>query len=270
MLTEFITMDLFEFDCPNKYFDIGADHQLSLSHFQEDTDWFLNEHPLHEAQEVHASQNESDSGISKKRPSLLSSSGVGRIAQTSRKSESSEVLKSAKTAPPTKTVVAATSFSNKSTGQKRSLTEAVVSADDSVVQDKKKAGLNATLNAKGSGNTTSDMSSKLEQYRKNKISGLATNTVGKKPTTNPISSISKSTAKGSSKTAPIKADQDMLEILKKHNEKFTAVPLYEPSRHSVRDVRRWEKDSGKVWASLTPEERELANKQIAAQIKAAD
>ena len=53
-----------------------------------------------------------------------------------------------------------------------------------------------------------------------------------------------------------------MELLKKHNKNFAPTPTYEPPRHSVRDVRKWEKVSGKLWANLKPEEREAANDEI--------
>ena len=53
-----------------------------------------------------------------------------------------------------------------------------------------------------------------------------------------------------------------LELLKKHNQRFAPIPIYEPPRHSVRDVRKWEKESGKSWQSLNPEEREVVNAEI--------
>ena len=53
-----------------------------------------------------------------------------------------------------------------------------------------------------------------------------------------------------------------MELLKKHNKNFAPTPTYEPPRHSVRDVRKWEKLSGKLWANLKPEEREQANEDI--------
>ena len=59
------------------------------------------------------------------------------------------------------------------------------------------------------------------------------------------------------------SSDDMLSMLKKHNQRFAPVPAYEPPRHSVRDVRKWEKISGKLWANLRPEEREAANADIA-------
>ena len=57
-------------------------------------------------------------------------------------------------------------------------------------------------------------------------------------------------------------DTAMMELLKKHNKRFAPIPIYEPPRHSVRDVRKWEKSSGKTWLSLKPEEREVVNAEI--------
>lgn len=57
-------------------------------------------------------------------------------------------------------------------------------------------------------------------------------------------------------------EKEMLVLLRKHNEKFTPKTKYEPSRHSVRDVRKWEKISGKEWSVLSHEERILANEEI--------
>ena len=60
----------------------------------------------------------------------------------------------------------------------------------------------------------------------------------------------------------IDSDISMIELLKKHNQRFAPIPIYEPPRHSVRDVRKWEKSTGKKWSSLRPEEREIANAEI--------
>jgi hypothetical protein len=62
---------------------------------------------------------------------------------------------------------------------------------------------------------------------------------------------------------PIKEVQkdDLMELLKKHNEKFRGT-TYEPSRHPAKYVRQWETASGKVWANLNSQEREQANKDI--------
>lgn len=54
----------------------------------------------------------------------------------------------------------------------------------------------------------------------------------------------------------------MTELLRKHNQKFQK-SAYEPSRHSVRDVKRWELLHGKTWSTLSVEDKEAANKEIA-------
>jgi hypothetical protein len=65
--------------------------------------------------------------------------------------------------------------------------------------------------------------------------------------------------------------EDMLLLLKKHNEKCAPPKSsYEPSRHSVRVVRLWEKASGKLWASLSTLERESANAEILSMQKQQD
>lgn len=57
-------------------------------------------------------------------------------------------------------------------------------------------------------------------------------------------------------------EKDMLLMLRRHNEKFVPSSQYEPPRHSVRDVRKWEKVTGRVWSTLTPDERTKANYDI--------
>ena len=75
---------------------------------------------------------------------------------------------------------------------------------------------------------------------------------------NPVTTDSKTV----NKKTVIDDETSMVELLKKHNQRFAPIPIYEPSRHSVRDVRKWEKSSGKTWSSLRPEEREVANAEI--------
>lgn len=57
-------------------------------------------------------------------------------------------------------------------------------------------------------------------------------------------------------------EKEMLNLLRRHNEKFVPAPLYEPPKHSVRDIRQWEKRTGKLWCNLKPQERELVNEEI--------
>lgn len=52
-------------------------------------------------------------------------------------------------------------------------------------------------------------------------------------------------------------------MLAAHNEKFSSTSTtYEPRRHSVRDVKRWEAKTGKRYASLSMSERAKANAEI--------
>lgn len=51
-------------------------------------------------------------------------------------------------------------------------------------------------------------------------------------------------------------------MLREHNSRFAPTPIYIPPKHSVRDVRKWEKLSGKAWCDLKPEEREKVNEEI--------
>ena len=83
--------------------------------------------------------------------------------------------------------------------------------------------------------------------------------IGKPQSAPPVSKV---TRPGRQKPAEQSDQQDMLELLKKHNEKFAPVSLYEPPRHSVRDMRRWEKHSGRTWSTLKPDERGIVNEEI--------
>ena len=278
MIAPMDPVDLFDFDCPNNYIDISSDQQPHYSE-NEIKAWFFTEHPLHEPQPMQLVE-ETEISV-KKRPSLLKSSGVARIPQTGRKSESTEcaVQKSKPTLnPPTKTTVAATTFAKPIVGSKRVLS---LSQDSTASESSKKGALyskekttstvkNAKTSSKevstaSSSRSSASMSSKLEEYRQTKtvvVVKSGTTATCRRPSTTAGAGSIKSSQTGNKKMT--KDDQDMLEILKKHNEKFVAAPLYEPSRHSVRDVRKWEKQNGKKWSSLSPEEREVANKNITA------
>ena len=57
-------------------------------------------------------------------------------------------------------------------------------------------------------------------------------------------------------------EDDIMQMLKQHNKNTAPPVVYEPARYSVREVRKWEKVSGKLWADLNPKEREEANAAI--------
>jgi hypothetical protein len=55
---------------------------------------------------------------------------------------------------------------------------------------------------------------------------------------------------------------DTADLLKLHNQKMhkaNTKSTYEPPRHSVRDIRQWERESQKVWADLNPQEKEVVS-----------
>ncbi|KAF1784046.1 hypothetical protein GQ600_25164 [Phytophthora cactorum] len=52
-------------------------------------------------------------------------------------------------------------------------------------------------------------------------------------------------------------------MLKKHNKKFKATHTYEPPQHSVRQVKQWERETGKSYYALSAAERVQANQEIA-------
>ncbi|CAH0474097.1 unnamed protein product [Peronospora belbahrii] len=57
--------------------------------------------------------------------------------------------------------------------------------------------------------------------------------------------------------------RDWQKLLKKHNKKFKATHTYEPSQHSVREVKQWERKMNKSYYNLSVEERVQANQEIA-------
>ena len=68
----------------------------------------------------------------------------------------------------------------------------------------------------------------------------------------------------SSKTLNITVtdEEEMLQRLRKHNQRFSAQPIYVPCVHAVRDVRQWEMETGKQWSSLRPDQKAQANADI--------
>ena len=62
-----------------------------------------------------------------------------------------------------------------------------------------------------------------------------------------------------------------MELLAAHNRKIEAqnkCVKYVPMKHSMKDVKAWERYSGKKWYSLKPNERDMANHEITKFLKA--
>ncbi|KAG7396057.1 hypothetical protein PHYBOEH_002838 [Phytophthora boehmeriae] len=59
-----------------------------------------------------------------------------------------------------------------------------------------------------------------------------------------------------------KAEKSLKQLLAKHNEKFKATHTYEPPKHSIREVKQWERETNKSFYALSAEERVQANEDI--------
>ncbi|TYZ58012.1 hypothetical protein PybrP1_003507 [[Pythium] brassicae (nom. inval.)] len=62
---------------------------------------------------------------------------------------------------------------------------------------------------------------------------------------------------------------DLEELLARHNKKFKVTHAYQPPQHSVRDVRTWEKQTQQSYYKLSPEDRVVANSEIADMVRKA-
>lgn len=73
--------------------------------------------------------------------------------------------------------------------------------------------------------------------------------------------------KGAAAAAGAKAGggKSLEELLAMHNKQFKPKVTYEPAKHGVKDIRKWEVEHGRTWYDLTPEERQEANDWIAAK-----
>lgn len=246
---------MFEFSCPSSYFDLSQSHNSNAEESSGNLDWFLQDHPLHEP--IIRPQNDTNTTL-KKKSAVLSNASAMRVSQPKRIESECHKNKSALITA-TKTAAVVSTFEKSS--MKRSITtlETENSATQGIIQNQSNKRSNSSKTVEiAVDSKPMDMGSKLEEYRLKKAQ---TSVNGK----NNIAPPSKSAV--SVKNAKSKTDENkcMLEILKKHNEKFAVAPLYEPSRHSVRDVRKWEKQTGKIWANLSPEEREIVNRDISKQ-----
>lgn len=271
---------MFDFDCPSRYFDLSSvdSSRARLSIGREDGEagsicsvgddelqWFETVHPSHEAMESQQSTFalSAHSDISQSMPKGRSG-GIrsGAVLRVNIKSSGYDHSEPPARKVPTKTAVALVSFENSQPDNRK--------GSDS-------APLNLKLLKKDEPNKkppapsqTVNMKSKLEEYKTKKASQSSAGTTTKTAvaSTKPVGPVAKKAVPISSGKTSAADNDDMLTLLKKHNEKFAAVPIYEPPMHSVRDVRNWERSTGRAWASLTAEERSHANKEITEMKKA--
>jgi hypothetical protein len=258
---------LFEFDCQGSYY---IDIMQYTSHLRNNRvvndEWFKQAHPMHEPGN-NISHGEKESAVIMKKTSsvLKNTTNVLRVAQVSKKKEPDV---SSVTAP-TKTTAKIQVFRNV-TGQKRHISTDQENDGEQLSSSAKRPNTQVPANSGIAEAVSIDMSTKLEEYRLQKKKFSQDNKkIDTKQNQAHVSQRMNAAVKPKGKLTcnnlkQSQDDQEMLELLMKHNKKFVEPTLYEPSRHSVRDVRRWEKESGKIWSTLNPSDREIANKQISA------
>jgi hypothetical protein len=87
----------------------------------------------------------------------------------------------------------------------------------------------------------------------------ASSSVSKKPSTS-------AAATSTLLTSELVEDDEISALLASHNEQFAPKVRYVPRTHATKDIKAWEAKKGKRWNELTPQERMLANQQIAEMI----
>lgn len=240
-----------------------------------------------EHKENHHNQNHSTSSMMTKRKRPLESSNISNNNATTssssmqtgsarlrvvRPATSTVASSSSKLSARTTTNTSSTTSSVVSTassaatgllspsGKIRSKTPQRITTSHSVVDVKRSTSAgrvmmnpSSTLKRTTSTSSTSSTTSKAKMTLSSATS--SSSTAHTHPTTN-------KDPNHNSKTAVVNNEKSLELLLKQHNARFAPVPAYEPPRYSVRDVRKWEKLTNKVWSDLKPEEREKANEEI--------
>eukprot|EP01041_Mallomonas_annulata_P012586 gene12586-26503_t len=237
---------MWEFSCPTHFVDIRSEREYEGLGLEIDQ-WFLKNHQLHD-------------GLT-----LLGESACQKISEGRKKGQASP------SSEMTRDDVYNLAVREKLSISAKSCKSSSIDMDISTAQHRKQA---RTLNQRPSitrncKNDDLNMRDKLDNFKSNKRKALGvigrTKSVILQPRVQSKSTEITETINSNKKTVTNNAqkiDKDMMEILKKHNQKFVKTTDYEPSRHAARDVRTWEKETGKDWASLKSREREVANIEI--------
>ena len=248
----------YDFDCNSSYADISASIRFPESGSCAVDPWFLAAHPLHEQRHVICSTGDGEGarGGDKKRKSSI----CAHPEQSSRRENSDgesmpgqlEVQRSKGSAAGTKADTkraALADVSDKAVNTTGSSKRARVEPAAAPLAKRSRPAAEAKA---------APASKPLSAAPMPKAT-----TLHKAPT----SSSSRPTTKKGAATAKASASSldlhDMEALLKQHNKKFQPKAHYEPSLHSVRAVRMWERQSGRLWATLTTGERQAANSAIA-------
>jgi hypothetical protein len=271
----------FEFDCPSNYFPLSSSSVGSYDNSYFDP-WFLVSHANHEIWNNSNHDNIYDAAISDAvvvgNTSMVAvgeQRSIGAPRRQCATSSDVQIAKVSSKAPHKVPSAACKKLQNKSTASVATVPiTAVISHSQSDQRGAKAAipskrpfsgtaAISTAAAAQSSPRTrTTTMSSSTVVVGKPVKSSLAIAAfagAGNAATSKkrPLSSVDDS---GSSSKL---SNDDLLKKLRAHNDRFVAPSTYEPPRHSVREVRQWEKITGKTWSSLKPDEREKANQEIA-------
>ena len=269
----------FEFDCPRNFIDLQSKcHQNSIS--VENEIWFQMYHPEHDEEIEQKTTNQvsskNDANSHKALRSKRSTDVVKKSAATSKYELENEIRKFNKKRvnseqQPSQHIPRNTKSMKADNKENTGVAVTGVSAEEEL--ERINNGVNETLtNAPirsfhipqvGSASDASLISSQALMQAKLKDFKLSKG-VKQKGSVSCKSTNSTDTHSIKKPKSDQRSEEELLSLLKKHNDQFSKSTTYEPPRHSVRDVRAWEKVTGKVWATLSMEDRELANAEIMA------
>jgi hypothetical protein len=227
----------FEFDCPKKI-DLSAVNADHFTFTTGDSNWFFVDHDAHERSEVDSSQSREE------RAPFDNEEYISDVNAHDSRMESRA-----------KTTVPMMSFVKKRPLSKMG-PSVLTSKKELRTSEKENAGINRSYIVKAISKPTVSKKTKPEA----RLPAAAPVKAGAVQKPKPSRTHTCSVA--ATQKDQCNDQQEMLDMLKKHNEKFAPVSLYEPPRHSVRDIRKWERHSGQVWSSLKPDERGVVNEQI--------
>lgn len=274
----------FSFDCPTKAYDLSNKDWLTDDVKSDFDKWFEIAHEelpkapsdeeffaklLNPTKEGNENSMNDSNTVSTKVARKRSIGDISGSALNTTKSLRNPVVLASNGARPTKLArpnAPATSSSSGGLGVTRPTQSSTLRASSVTTAAAMRSGSAPRSSRLSSGSTSNEGVSKAPVVRQpaqpvQAVNKLRSTSAGK---TRPPPSVSSNVGKpAAAKKSAAKEEDNSLELLlKAHNAKFVPVPAYEPPKYSVRDVRKWEKLTGKLWCELKPEERQAANDEI--------
>lgn len=274
----------FSFDCPTKAYDLSNKDWLTDDVKSDFDKWFEIAHEelpkapsdeeffeklLNPTKEGNENSMNDSNTVSSKVARKRSIGDISGSALNTTKSLRNPVVLASNGARPTKLArpnAPATSSSSGGLGVTRPTQSSTLRASSVTTAAAMRSGSAPRSSRLSSGSTSNEGVSKAPVVRQpaqpvQAVNKLRSTSAGK---TRPPPSVSSNVGKpAAAKKSAAKEEDNSLELLlKAHNAKFVPVPAYEPPKYSVRDVRKWEKLTGKLWCELKPEERQAANDEI--------